>query len=102
MEGSQTRLLIELYLEALKSFRDELPLICFLALAALWLGMLAAGAYSPGDNLIEFAGRFCQALERPFSIRWTSRTPLFMVGAEALAFGGVLPFGMKMTLWAVL
>ena len=50
----------------------------------LWLGALAACAYEDGENLIEFLGRFAEAVKRPFSIRWTAYTPKFLAGALLL------------------
>lgn len=45
---------------------------------------MAACAYGDGANLIEFMGRFAEAVKRPFSICWTAHTPQFLAGALLL------------------
>lgn len=57
----------------------------------LYLGVLAAGAYEDGMNLIDFMGRFAEAMEHPLSVHWTAYTPKFMLGALLLYLFGIWP-----------
>ena len=40
-------------------------------------------------NLIDFMGRFAEAMEHPLSIHWTAYTPKFMMGALLLYLFGI-------------
>lgn len=67
-----------------RSFREAAPAWAALSPVILWLGAVAAYAWEPGMNLIDFMGRFAVVVERPFSIGWTPQTPRFMLTALAL------------------
>lgn len=67
-----------------RSFREAAPAWAALSPVILWLGAVAAYAWEPGMNLIDFMGRFAVVVERPFSIGWTPQTPRFMLAALAL------------------
>ena len=54
------------------------------SLAVVWLGIKAAGAYSPGDNLISFMSSFSEIMKYPLGLTWTPYTPKFILGALAL------------------
>lgn len=66
-----------------RSFRESAPTWAAFSLVVLWLGAIAAYAYEPGMNLMDFMGRFAVAVERPFAIGWTAHTPKFLAGALA-------------------
>lgn len=66
-----------------KSFRESAPTWAAFSLVVLWLGAVAAYAYEPGMNLMDFMGRFAVVVERPFAIGWTAHTPKFLLGALA-------------------
>ena len=72
------------FIQQQKSFRSNAPVWAAFSPVALWLGALAAYAYEDGANLIEFMGRFAEAVKRPFSICWTAHTPKFLAGALLL------------------
>ena len=67
-----------------KSFRDAAPVWAAFSLLIIWLGVLAAGAYVDGMNLISFMGSFTKAMENPFSLNWTAQTMPFVLGALAI------------------
>ena len=64
-----------------KTFRDAAPVWTAFSLVVVWLGALAAGAYTAEMNLIDFMGAFSKAMEHPFSLRWTAQTIPFIFGA---------------------
>ena len=66
-----------------RSFRESAPTWAAFSLVVLWLGAIAAYAYEPGMNLMDFMGRFAVVVERPFAIGWTAHTPKFLAGALA-------------------
>ena len=72
------------YIRQKKTFRADAPVWAAFSPVILWLGALAACAYEDGANLIEFMGRFAEAVKRPFSVRWTAYTPRFLAGALLL------------------
>ena len=55
-----------------------------LALFILYLAVLAAGVYKDGMNLFQFIAAFPDAMDTPFSLRWTPHTVKFMLGALLL------------------
>lgn len=69
-----------------KTFREDAPTWAVFSLVVLWMGAVAAYAWEPGMNLIDFMGRFAVVVEHPFAISWTPHTPKFMLGA-LVAYG---------------
>ena len=53
------------------------------AVPVLYLAALLASGYEDGMTAFDLLGRFSVLLERPFAIRWTPRTPTFLLGALA-------------------
>ena len=66
-----------------------MPVWAVFSAVVLYLGVLAAGAYEDGTNLIDFMGRFAEAMEHPLSVHWTAYTPKFMLGALLLYLFGI-------------
>ena len=58
----------------------------------LYLAVLAAGVYEDGMNLFQFMAVFSNAMNHPFSIRWTPYTVKFMLGALTIYCGAVAIF----------
>lgn len=73
-----------------KSFWDVLPVWLIFLVPALWLGALAACAYTEGMTIFSFAERFSETIRHPFHIHWTAHTPKFLTGALFLYAGGIL------------
>ena len=61
-----------------------------LALFILYLAALAAGVYEDGMNLFQFMAVFPDAMNTPFSLRWTPHTVKFMLAALLLYVGGIV------------
>lgn len=59
------------------------------SLAVLYLAVLAAGVYEDGMNLFQFMAVFPDAMNKPFTLRWTPYTAKFILGALLLC-GGVI------------
>lgn len=59
------------------------------SLAMLYLAVLAAGVYEDGMNLFQFMAVFPDAMNKPFTLRWTPYTAKFILGALLLC-GGVI------------
>ena len=59
------------------------------SLAALYLAVLAAGVYEDGMNLFQFMAVFPDAMNHPFSLRWTPHTIKFMLGALVIYAGAI-------------
>ena len=59
------------------------------SLAVLYLAVLAAGVYEDGMNLFQFMAVFPDAMNKPFTLRWTPYTAKFILGALRLC-GGVI------------
>lgn len=55
----------------------------------LWLAAIAACVYEDDMNLFRWMGCFSQALEHPFSVRWTAHTLKFMLGSVFLYGCGI-------------
>ena len=55
----------------------------------LYLAVLAAGVYEDGMNLFQFMAVFPDAMNKPFTLRWTPYTAKFILGALLLC-GGVI------------
>lgn len=64
-----------------KTFREDAPTWAVFSLVVLWMGAVAAYAWEPGMNLIDFMGRFAVVVERPLAINWTPHTLQFMLWA---------------------
>ena len=45
-----------------------------LAVPVLWGAVLLAGCYQEGSGLLDWLGRFTEALNHPFAIRWNEKT----------------------------
>ena len=67
-----------------RTFASQLPAYAFLSVLALWLGAIAATAYTEGMNLFSFLEAFSAQLSRPFSIQWTPHSLKFLVGSMYL------------------
>lgn len=61
-----------------------------LALFILYLAVLAAGVYEDGMNLFQFVAVFPDAMNAPFSLRWTPHTVKFMLAALLLYVSGIV------------
>lgn len=61
-----------------------------LSLFILYLAVLAADVYEDGMNLFQFMAVFPDAMNAPFSLRWTPHTVKFMLGALLLYVGGIV------------
>lgn len=59
------------------------------SLAVLYLAVLAAGVYEDGMNLFQFMAVFPDAMNKPFTLRWTPHTVKFMLGSLILYAGGI-------------
>ena len=59
------------------------------SLVVLYLALLAAGVYEDGMNLFQFMAVFPDAMNKPFTLRWTPYTAKFILGA-LLLYGGVI------------
>lgn len=67
-----------------KSFRTQLPSYAVFSVFVLWLGALAATAYTEGMNLFSFLEAFAAQLSHPFAIRWTQYSLFFLAGAMVI------------------
>lgn len=67
-----------------KSFRTQLPSYAVFSVFVLWLGALAATAYTEGMNLFSFMEAFATQLSHPFAIRWTQYSLIFLAGAMVI------------------
>ena len=56
----------------------------------IWLGALAATGYERGMTLIAFLPVLADALDHPFSFRWTTYTPEFIFGALCIYTVGIM------------
>lgn len=67
-----------------------------LTVPILWLGAVAACAYTEGMTVFDWMGCFAVVVQRPFAIHWTAHTPKFLLGALALyAFGITLYYSTR-------
>lgn len=55
-----------------------------LSLVIIWLGALAATDYKEGITLFEFLPVFAEAMDHPFTLRWTPYTLKFVAGSLVL------------------
>ena len=72
-----------------KSMRDAAPLWAAFSVFVLYLAVLAAGVYEDGMNLFQFMAVFPDAMNHPFSLRWTPHTVKFMLGALVIYAGAI-------------
>ena len=66
------------------SFRKQLPAYAVFSVFVLWLGALAATAYTEGMNLLSFLQAFSAQLSRPFALNWTPHSLKFLAGAMGI------------------
>jgi len=71
------------------SFKDAAPVWAASSLIVIWFAVLAAGAYREGMNLFEFMDSFTLALNKPFAVTWTDKTPKFIFIA-LVAYAGAI------------
>ena len=69
--------------------RDAAPLWAAFSVFVLYLAVLAAGVYEDGMNLFQFMAVFPDAMNHPFSLRWTPHTVKFMLGALVIYAGAI-------------
>ena len=69
--------------------RDAAPLWAAFSVFVLHLAVLAAGVYEDGMNLFQFMAVFPDAMNHPFSLRWTPHTVKFMFGALVIYAGAI-------------
>ena len=69
--------------------RDAAPLWAAFSVFVLYLAVLAAGVYEDGMNLFQFMTVFPDAMNHPFSLRWTPHTVKFMLGALVIYAGAI-------------
>ena len=62
-----------------KSFRDSAPVWVLFSLFVLYFAVLAASNHEDGMNIMELMAAFTEAMNNPFSIRWTEHTPKFIL-----------------------
>lgn len=58
--------------------KGALPWV-LMVIPVLWLSALLASGYEDGMTLFDLLGRFPAMMENPFSIRWRSHTPRFLL-----------------------
>ena len=66
------------------SFRKQFPAYAVFSVFVLWLGALAATAYTEGMNLLSFLQAFSAQLSRPFALNWTPHSLKFLAGAMGI------------------
>ena len=66
------------------SFRKQFPAYAVFSVFVLWLGALAAAAYTEGMNLLSFLQAFSAQLSRPFALNWTPHSLKFLAGAMGI------------------
>lgn len=71
------------------NFKDAASIWAASSLIVIWFAMIAAGAYSEGMNLFEFMDSFTLALNKPFAVTWTDRTPKFILIALVVYAGAI-------------
>lgn len=71
------------------SFRKQFPAYAVFSVFVLWLGALAATAYTEGMNLLSFLQAFSAQLSRPFSLEWTPHSLKFLAGAMGIYINDV-------------
>ena len=59
------------------------------SLVVMYFAILAAGAYKPGMNALEFMEAFTAAMEQPFHLRWQPHTPKTVFVALVVYAGAI-------------
>ena len=66
------------------SFRNQLPAYAVFSVFVLWLGALAASAYTEGMNLLAFLQAFSTQFSQPLALKWTPHSLKFLAGAMGI------------------
>lgn len=76
--------------------RKTLVLLALMLIPIWWAAILAAPVFVHPSDLLEITGGLSAALDNPFALQWTERTPVFLIGATVIyALGVAIYFSIK-------